>query len=291
MELRVLRYFLYVAEEGSITKAAARLHLTQPTLSRQLKQLEEELHCRLFERNTKGLRLTEAGLLLQQRAVEMFRLEEKIRDEFQQSEELSGTITIGAGEFKSMAEFAALFQQFQKRYPNVKLELVSGNAELIQHQLAQGLLDLGIILAINKKEGYTMHPFSKQERFGVYVDQSHVLAHNETIDASDIEEFPLWISKNDAVQNYLQTKLGSAYHQAQIVGEYTLLHNCLYFIHATNALCVSLELPLQHPELVFIPFQVELKLATAIVYPTQQLRSPLVQTFIAYLNAMLEKHS
>lgn len=290
MELRVLHYFLYVANEGSITKAAKRLHLTQPTLSRQLKQLEEELQCRLFERTPKGLILTSQGQLLKQHALEMFRLEEKIKDEFQQENEFSGTLVIGAGEFQSMGEFAEIVKLFQTNHPAVTVELVSGNADFIQQKLTQGLLDLGIILEVNQKEGYTSLYFETKEQFGVYVDTHHPLATKRLINLADLDHYALWRSKNQSVQAYLVEHLGADYHNKKWIGEYTLLHNCLYFLKQTDQICVSLKLPLQHPDLIFIPFEPDLSLKTIAIYQTNQLRSPLVHAFLEHLKSMLFVH-
>ena len=139
MELRVLRYFLTVASEDSITNAANILHITQPTLSRQLMQLEEELGVQLFVRGKKAITLTEAGMLLRSRAEEIVDLANRTEKEFlNQKNFLSGEIFIGAGETSGMKELARIIKSFNKEYPQVKYDLHSGNADGIKEKIDKG---------------------------------------------------------------------------------------------------------------------------------------------------------
>lgn len=148
MEYRVLKYFLIVAREENITRAAEILNVSQPALSRQLMQLEEELNTKLFIRGKRHLTLTDAGLLLRRRAQEIIDLTLKTEQEIQkENDNLEGTISIGSGEAQSMKMMAQWIQQFHELYPNVKFEIHSNNATYIQERLDRGLLDIGILLA------------------------------------------------------------------------------------------------------------------------------------------------
>lgn len=146
MELRVLQYFLMVAREENITRAAELLHITQPTLSRQLMQLEEELGVTLFHRGKRRITLTADGMLLRRRAEELVSLAEKTVTELSRSDNvLSGTVAIGSGEYKSTSFLATLIQDFQQAHPQVQFQIYSGTADNIQERIAHGLLDLGLL--------------------------------------------------------------------------------------------------------------------------------------------------
>ena len=146
MELRVLKYFLMTAREENITKAASLLHLTQPTLSRQLIQLEDELGVKLFHRSRHRIILTEDGMLLRRRAEEIITLAEKTKDDFRHKQEyLGGNISIGSGELRSSRFLSQLIADFQKENPLVTFTIYSGNADNIKERIERGLLDAGLL--------------------------------------------------------------------------------------------------------------------------------------------------
>ena len=147
MEIRVLRYFLSVVREESITKAAEVLHITQPTLSRQLAQMEEEIGVRLFDRGTRKIRLTNEGLLLRRRAEEILQLVDKTEKELvEQEEQVEGKISIGCGEVASVQMLPDLIQNFHQKYPLVTFDLFTATADLVKEQMDKGLLDFGLLL-------------------------------------------------------------------------------------------------------------------------------------------------
>ena len=147
MELRVLNYFLMAAREENITRAASLLHVTQPTLSRQLMQLEEELGVKLFERSSHSIILTDEGMLLKRQAQELLRLAEKTKREVSHEEEsIIGEIAIGSGELRSSGCLAELLSSFREKYPMIQYDIFSGNADNIKDRMEQGLLDMGLLL-------------------------------------------------------------------------------------------------------------------------------------------------
>ena len=155
MELRILKYFLMVAKEENITKAAKSLYITQPTLSRQLAQLEEELGVKLFTRSNHKILLTEDGKFLQRRAREILYLTEKTKKELSYDNEIvAGEISIGCGEFLGMNELSKLLSEFQEKYPNVKFDIYSGTAEDIIYRIEHGFLDMGLVFDYINKEKY-----------------------------------------------------------------------------------------------------------------------------------------
>ena len=147
MDIRILRYFLIVAREQNFTKAAEQLNITQPTLSRQLAALEEELGTALFIRGSRSITLTEAGILLKRRALEIIDLEEKMLDEIKAREELiEGTITVGCGEFAAVETLAEICKVYKKKYPMVQIALYTATADSVYEMMNQGLVDIGLFL-------------------------------------------------------------------------------------------------------------------------------------------------
>ena len=192
MELRVLNYFLAIAREENITKASQTLHVSQPALSRQMMQLEEELGVRLFTRSNHNIVLTEDGLLLKRRAQELLSLADKTKRDFiNKDAELSGEVTIGSGEFRSTRELAKIMVAFQKKHPLVQFRIYSGNADNIQDYIGRGHLDLGVMgepVDIRKYEFISM---PVKEKWGVLVRQDSELAEKEEIRAEDLLNTPM----------------------------------------------------------------------------------------------------
>lgn len=147
MEIRVLHYFLTVVREESITKAAEVLHITQPTLSRQLSQMERELGVTLFHRGARRIALTDEGMLLRRRAEEILQLVDKTEQELlEQEEQIEGKITIGCGEMASVQLLPELLKSFSRRYPRVTYDIYTENADAVKEQMDKGLVDIGLLL-------------------------------------------------------------------------------------------------------------------------------------------------
>lgn len=187
MELRTLRYYLTVVREENITRAAERLHMTQPTLSRQLAELETELGTRLFERGKRKITLTESGMLLRRRAQELVDLADKTEREFgSHDEELTGTVSIGSGESASAAELPKLLRGYSARYPQVQFELHTGVAAAIKEKLDQGFLDIGLLIEPVEIEKYDFVRLPQQEVWGVLLPLGDPLAEKKAIAPADL---------------------------------------------------------------------------------------------------------
>ena len=170
MEIRVLKYFLMVAREENITRAASLLHLTQPTLSRQLKQLEDELGVRLFERSRHRIILTEEGMLLRRRAQEIVSLEERAKQDVRKaSNELEGSVTVGSGELKSSDALMKLITDFQRGNPLVRFNIYSGNSDDIKERIDSGLVDVGLLQEPVEISKYEFVMTGIKERWGAIV--------------------------------------------------------------------------------------------------------------------------
>lgn len=201
MELRVLQYFLAVAREQSITAAAESLHLTQPTLSVQLKGLEEELGKQLLVRSTKGSRkvtLTEDGKLLRARAEEILDLVDKTENELTHSgETIAGDVYIGAGETDTIRVFARAARILQKDHPDIHYHFISGNAEFVLEQLDKGLIDFGLVFGDVDGKKYNTIKIPKRERWGVLLRRDDPLSAKKTISPDDLHGLPLIVSAQE----------------------------------------------------------------------------------------------
>lgn len=204
MELRVLEYYLMVAREENITKAAELLHITQPTLSRQLAQMEEELGVRLFTRGKHSITLTEDGMLLKRRAQEIVDLADKTRRDLKHAEQdLIGKISIGSGEIKSMRVLADWIAKFHCQHPKVTFDIYSGTADEIKEQLEKGLMDSGLLAEPVDVAKYMFIRLPEKVRWGVIVRKDSPIAEKEYVTAKNLADIPLLVSKRSSVQNEL----------------------------------------------------------------------------------------
>lgn len=202
MELRVLRYFLMVAREENITRAANLLHVTQPTLSRQLMQLEEELDTKLFLRSNHNIILTEDGMLLKRRAQEILSLVERTERDFLREEgQLTGKITIGSGDLRSTEFLADLIAAFHRAHPLVRYELYSGNADNIKERIERGLLDIGLLVEPVDIRRYEFLRSPLKEEYGILVPLDSPLAQRDSITPADLAGQSLIAANRELVQN------------------------------------------------------------------------------------------
>ncbi len=192
MELRVLRYFLAVAREGSVTHAAQRLHISQPTLSKQLKDLEGQLGKKLFVRSSFSVRLTEEGMLLRKRAEEILDMVDKTEEEFKALGEVSGgDIHIGAAESDGIKHLARRIEAVQARYPRIRVHLYSGDRSDLAQRLEQGLLDFAVLVESNDLSKYNYLPLPGEDTWGVILRRDHPLAEKEAFVPEDLLDVPL----------------------------------------------------------------------------------------------------
>ena len=218
MEVRILRYFLAVAREENITKAAEILHITQPTLSRQLNQLEEEVGVRLFERGSRKIVLTNEGLLLRRRAEEIIALVDKTeRELIIQEEVLEGTISIGCGELQAVQVLPELFRSFSEKYPQVNYDLFTANADQVKEQMEAGILDIGLLLEPINIDKYNFIRLPVKERWMVLMRPDDPLAQKEWVTAQDLERLPIIMARRSNVQNELANWFGSRFQNLHIL--------------------------------------------------------------------------
>ena len=197
MDLRILRYFLAVADEGNITRASERLHVSQPALSTQLAALEDELGQKLFERGARGIELTEKGVALKRRADDLVDLAERIEAEIKSKDsgELVGTLSIGAGETPVFRFVARAAKELRRAHPRLNFSVSSGNGEDILAHLREGTLDLGVLVGPGRYEGFDYLTLPYTHRWGLAVEKDSPLAANKHISPKDARAIPLLCSR------------------------------------------------------------------------------------------------
>ena len=280
MELRVLKYFLVVAREENITKAASLLHVTQPTLSRQLMQLEEELGVKLFHRGKYHIILTDDGILLRRRAQEIVDLAEKTEREFQRQEELSGEISIGAGESNSMTVLSRTMTVFRQKHPLVRFSIYSATADDIKDRLEKGLLDLGLLAEPVDIGRYEFIRMPKRDRWGLWVRYDDPLAQKETVGPKDLLGIPLLVSQRELVQKELAAWFGDSYEKLEIAATYNLILNAANMVRNHMGAALGFFIGNLADELRFVPLSPALETGTVLVWKRNQAFSPAATAFL-----------
>ena len=217
MELRLLRYFLTVAKEQSFTKAAEQLHITQPTLSRQMAAFEEELRVALFIRNGKKISLTDEGILLKRRALEILNLEERTLEELKGKEEVvEGTITIGCGEFAAVETLAKICKTYKEKYPLVQIVLHTATADAVYEMMNKGLVDIALFMEPVDTEGLDYIRITDCDHWCVGMRPDDPLTEKEFIKKEDLIGKPLILPERMNVQSELANWFGKDFSKLQI---------------------------------------------------------------------------
>lgn len=292
MELRVLNYFLAVAREENFTKAAQQLHLTQPTLSRQIADLEQELGVKLFIRSNHNIILTEEGMILKRRAQEILSLADKTKRDFMQKEEaLSGTISIGSGEFRSTEYLAKIIAQFRKQYPNVKYEIYSGNASNIRDYIERGFLDIGLMSEPIDMRKYNFLDMPIKEQWGVFVPINSRLSEKESISPEDLAGMSVVTATGDFNQSRIGKWLGGYKEQVEIAATANLPYNEAVLAKENIGVMLSINLNCTYENLRFIPLQPVLEISTVLGWKKEQIFSAATSAFIDFADQYLKSIS
>lgn len=242
MELRVLKYFLAVAQEENISAAAQRLHLTQPTLSRQLMDLEAELGKTLFTRGNRRISLTEDGVLLRKRAEEIISLVDKTETEIKHSDDnISGDVHIGSGETEGMRLIAKAARQIREENRNIRLRLFSGNAMDVSERIDKGLLDFGVFVGATNLQKYESMRLPYRDVWGVLMRKDSPLAKKATVSPEDLRHVPLILSQQSENSNELAGWLKQDALRLNIAATYNLLYNASLMVEegVGYALCLD----------------------------------------------------
>ena len=284
MELRVLRYFLAVAREENITRAAALLHVTQPTLSRQIQQLEEELGVKLFRRSQYRVILTDDGMLLRRRAQEIVELADKAQRELRHTEEeLTGEIAIGCGESVGMTFLSQHIREFRRQHPQVQFRIYSANADDIKEHIEKGLLDMGLLTEPVDIGRYAFLRTPQKDRWGVLLPKEHPLAQRESITPKDLLGIPLLITGRETVRNELAGWFGDIYDKIEIAATYNLILNAANMVENGVGAALCFDLGHISDGLTFVPLSPSLETGTVLAWKKDQTDSPAARQFLEWI--------
>lgn len=291
MELRVLQYFLAVAREQSVSGAAEYLHLSQPTLSRQLKDLEEELGKQLFIRGNRKITLTDEGMTLRKRAEEIMDLVKKTKDEIMFSDEtITGNVYIGAGETEAVRILARAAHQLQKDFPQIHIHISSGDTTDVTERLNKGLIDFGVLFDPADLSEYNHLRIPTKDEWGVLMRRDSPLAEKEFITPEDLWEKPLIISRQQKEGSALSIWLKQDFSKLNIAATYSLLYNGSLMVEEGigYALCLNhIVNPTGESSLCFRPLSPKLDMGLNVVWKKYQLLNKASEKFLERLQSLI----
>ena len=291
MEIRVLRYFLAVAKAESISKAASLLNISQPTLSRQLMNMEEELGKSLFIRGNRKITLTEEGKFLRIRAQEIIDLIDKTQSEFNTSNEIiSGDIYIGGGETDAIRLIAKCAHSLQKKYPNIRYHLFSGNGDDVTDKLDKGLIDFGIVIEPFDLSKYDFIRIPQKDTWGLLMKKESPLASKDFIEPSDLLNIPIITSSQRLVESEISKWFGKDLSELNIVATYNLVYNASLLVDEGMGYALCLDKLINttgDSNLCFRPLYPPLEAILNIIWKKYQVFSRASETFLRHLQESL----
>ena len=286
MELRTLEYFLIVAQEENSSRAANVLHITQPTLSRQMKSLEEELDAKLFIRG-KNFELTSAGLLLRERAEEIISLTKKTKNDFEQiNQMIGGTITIGGAVIGDKTLLSDLMVEFSSQYPKVSFELITGTGPEVTEQIDKGLIDLGLLIEPINYEKYEFKRLSHIEKWGIIMHKDSPLAKKDKIKAKDLKNLTVGYSNRREVQKLLSKHLKLDVTELDTLVTFNLISNVIGLAEKNQVHLLTLVSVINEGdenEITYRLFERELSTTMAFVWKKGKTFNDATLKFIQFL--------
>ncbi len=287
MDIRVLQYFLAVAREESITKAAEALQMTQPPLSRQLKDLEAEVGKKLLIRGSKKVTLTEDGMLLRKRAEEMIDLMEKTKAELSSSNEnINGEIYIGGGETDAISFFAQAAATLQKEHPLIHYHIYSGDAGIVTEKIDKGLIDFGLLIGPFDVTKYDYMRLPMTDTWGVLMRKDSPLAEKESVCAEDLWDKPLILSHQASISSEMISWLKKDVSKLNVVMTYDLIYNASHFVRKGLGYVIALDKLINttgDSELCFRPLYPRMEAELCIVWKKYQVFSRASNEFLSQL--------
>ena len=292
MELRHLRYFLAVAREGNVTRAAASLHVTQPTLSRQLADLEQELGRELLIRESRGVTLTDDGMLLRKRAEEIVALADRTEREMMGDTQVEGDVWVGGGETRTMELVARTMTALAQDHPGVRLHLHSGNADDVIERVDKGLLDFGVVIGRTPEARFESLELPARERWGLLVRSDDPLAAHEVVTQEDLRARRLIVSAQptDPTQPASEAEQLLGDLSANVVATYTLLYNASLLVEQGFGIALCLDGIVAAGEgtpFAFVPTDVQPAVRTHLIWKRFQPQSRAAALFLRELRAAL----
>ncbi len=288
MEIRTLRYFLAVAREENMTRASELLHVTQPTLSKQLKSLEDELGKKLFIRHSFSISLTEEGILLRNRAEDLVSMADKIEQEFLSLDDISGgDIYFGLAESYQIRYLAREIRSFKMLYPNLHYHITSGDTEQVTEKLDKGLLDFAVICEPPDERKYHWIPFPEADFFGAVVSSSSSLAEKAAITSDDLVGLPLFCSEQ-SWENDIRPWAKDRFPKLQMEGSFRLAFNGSMFAREGLGILLTLNNLINTSSesgLVFRPLSPHLEMKMYLIWNKYQSFTPIAERFLKHIQA------
>ncbi|MCH4207060.1 MAG: LysR family transcriptional regulator [Solobacterium sp.] len=293
MELRTLKYFLAVAREENISRAAEVLHVTQPSLSRQMAQLEEELGATLFERG-RHFQLTDAGMMLRARAQEIVELSDRIESDFEHQEEIGGMISIGCGGLMATRALEPVMASFRRLHPNVQYEIYANNADYVKERLDRGLLDFGVIMEPADTEKYEFIRLPEVERWGLLTRSDSPVGAKKSVTRADLKQLPLILPARNAMQKELASWFGRDLSRLDVFGTNNMLMpNTVDIVKNGDASCITVEgaaYLYTGTDLKFLPLSPALEMNSVLVWKKLHPSATAAGAFLEYYRAMRSAH-
>lgn len=290
MDIRVLKYFLTIVREGSFSRAADTLFVTQPTLSRQIAQLENELETKLFIRD-KQLSLTESGYALLKKAEQMVELMESIKADFQSAEQIQGKISIGCGSLNSLGSLMQYIASFRRIYPNIHFDIDTNSADHIKEKLSQGLLDLGLLLEPVEIDQYQFIRMPEKERWGVLAPADSALAQKPDISKEQLLELPLLIAQRPSLQKELLNWMNVDLSQLNIIATYNLIPSAASMVMQRLGYALTLEGAVNlydERKLTFRPLNPALEMTSVLAWKKHAHSYATVQRFVDHVKKEMQ---
>ena len=286
MEIRTLRYFLAVAREENMTRAAENLHVTQPTLSKQLKPLENELGKKLFTRHSFNIKLTDEGILLRSRAEDLVNMADRIEQEFVALDDISGgDLYLGLAESFQIRYLASVIKEFKLRYPNLHYHITSGDTEQIADKLDKGLLDFLVLAEYPDSRKYDFIEFPEADVWGLVMRNDDPLAEKIAVRVNDLEGLPLFCSEQ-AWKNELKEWAGRSFSKLKLEGSFRLAYNGSVFVREGLGYLLTFDHLIDTSEnsgLAFRPLSPVMKTKLYIVWNRHQAFTPIAERFLKQL--------
>ena len=286
MEIRTLRYFLAVAREENMTRAAEILHVTQPTLSKQLKALEEELGKKLFTRHSFNIRLTDEGILLRNRAEDLVSMADKIEQEFVSLDDITGgDLYLGLAESFQIKYLAKAIKEFKERYPDLHYHITSGDTEQIAEKLDKGLLDFLVLAELPDNRKYEYLAFPENDLWGLIIPAADPLSGKENIKVTDIIGLPLFCS-DQAWKGDIKKWAGNHFPDLILEGSFRLSYNGSIFTKEGLGYLLTFDHLIDTSDdsgVVFRPLSPKLETTLYLAWNRYQTFTPIAGRFLEHL--------
>lgn len=282
MEIKNLRYFLAVAREENMSKAAEQLHVSQPTLSKTLKSLEEELGKKLFVRHSFSISLTDEGMLLRDRAQDLVAMSDKIEQEFSSLDDITGgDIYFGLAESYQIRYLAREIYKLKEKYPNFTYHITSGDTEQVTEKLDKGILDFAVLCETPDSNKYEYVKFPEADVWGAIISSSHPLAKKKSIHVSDLIGQPLFVSEQ-SWNNEIKTWAKERFPKLKLEGSFRLSYNGSVFARENLGILLTFKdlINTEGTDMVFRPLSPELKSELYLIWNKYQAFTPIAGKFL-----------